>query len=156
MSHVLLIALEAHALLLRSEAPSALDMKYYQIIIVQRRSVPRANASRENVKEESALLVTAQISAIVMSVLPQDANLDLVRQEHVRLVLVMWVKVKLDVRRDHAKADIALGLSAMGMSTMDLSARVQNVLLLDAILLAMDAVAPQPSAPEESALLQDV
>lgn len=60
------------------------------------------------------------------------------------------------MRRVHAKADIALGLSAMGMNTMDLNARVQNVLLLNATHLAMGAVVLRPSAPEESVPLPDV
>lgn len=84
-----LIALEGHVLLLGSEVLGALSMKYYQIITVQRRSVLKASVSRENVRKESVLLVIAHIGAIAMSVLLRGANLDLVLQEHARLVLAM-------------------------------------------------------------------
>lgn len=88
-SRVPLIALEGHVLLPGSEVLGVLSMKYYQIIIVQRRSVLKASVSKENVKKESALLVIAHIGAIAMSVLLRSVNLDLVHQEHARLVLAM-------------------------------------------------------------------
>lgn len=122
-------------------------MKSYKIIIVQSKSVPKVNVSKENVRKESALLVIVpHAGATLMDVWLQGVSPDLVLQERARLVLVIWARVRLGVRKGHVRVDTVLGLNAVGTSTMGLDAKAQNVLLLDVIHPAMAAVVPRLSA----------
>lgn len=56
--HALLAVPEVHALQLKLGVPSVLDVKFYRIIIVQSRNVPRVSVLKVNAGEESVCLAT--------------------------------------------------------------------------------------------------